>query len=169
MTDIVTASRERFQNGYVYGRNPTFNGTAPALSGGLLGLGIDCSNLVSQSLLAAGYNVSQLSTSGIFDAQGNLTSQGSQYYAKIDQQTTPQAGDLVMFRVGNVGHIGIVTEYDAATGIGKFYGSQSSTGPAETGFTTIAGTPGYFISADQLQAVTPIFSDFYPLLPPKIL
>src|SRR5215468_10368101 len=99
MTDILSAARRRFQTGYyVYGPHPNFDGTKITTSNAT-GIGIDCSNLLSQSLLAAGYNVDQLATSSIFDDEGNLQRAGAQYYAKIDPATTSiRPGDIVMFK-----------------------------------------------------------------------
>ena len=136
---ILTAAEQRFDNGYyVYGNNSTphnYDGATVTTSNGVTGVGIDCSNLVSQSLEAAGYPVPQLATSAIFNQQGSLTSQGSQYYSPVSPQDVQQ-GDLVMFS----GHIGIVASYDPNTGVGTFFGSQSSTGPGLAQFTTAAGT-----------------------------
>lgn len=61
MADIVAAAKQRFLTGYfLYGDKPNFDGTAIITRGTQKGIGIDCSNLVSQSLLSAGYNVNQL-------------------------------------------------------------------------------------------------------------
>jgi len=77
MTDIFDAAKRRFPLGYfVYGENPTFDGTKVIARGRETGIGIDCSNLVSQSLQAAGYNIPQLATRDIYDDKGNVTSQG---------------------------------------------------------------------------------------------
>jgi hypothetical protein len=106
------------------------------LSHGNAGVGIDCSNLVQQSLLAAGYNVPYLNTDAIY-RNGSVTATALQYY-----QTVPlnqlQPGDVIVFQ----GHMGIVQEYSSETGGGFFYSSQSSTGPAIAPFTTTGS--GYF-------------------------
>jgi hypothetical protein len=151
MTDILNAAKQRFQTGYyVYGPRPNFDGTKITRSNAT-GIGIDCSNLLSQSLLAAGYNVDQLATSSIFDDEGNLQPAGAQYYAKIDPATTSiRPGDIVMFW-GPFAHVGIVTWYKHDTGTGEFFGSQSSTGPGQTSFTTVPGKPKFFFGGTTKQ------------------
>ena len=182
MTDLVDIARKRFQTGYVYGPYPNFNGTKVITTGrGATGIGIDCSNLVSQTLHAAGYDVAQLPTfekldpktgktsAGILDAQGNLTPQGSRYYAKIDsQQTGPGAGDLVMFRDDKgQGHIGIVKDYKPESKTGTFYGSQSTKGPSEAEFTTEPGKLGYFFGGTTRRDGNTNFVTFLRVIAPR--
>jgi hypothetical protein len=123
---------------YLYGGNGTHivSDRTPTQD---IGLGIDCSHLVQQSLLAAGYNVPFISTTSFLTngTSGTLTTNAAQYYNLVPLNTL-QAGDVVLFN----GHMGIVADYDASNGTGHFYGSQTSTGPATTGFST-NGSSGF--------------------------
>jgi len=82
---IIAALQNRFMSSgkpwdYLYGSDGssvvTFNGLPPASSGPMVsGPGIDCSNLVYQTLLAAGYDVSYLESADLNGiAQGTETS-----------------------------------------------------------------------------------------------
>ncbi|WP_316206217.1 hypothetical protein [Bradyrhizobium sp. SZCCHNR3058] len=107
MTTIYQAASLRFNTGYyVYGISPSEKGTqfrtytvhvngTPTTKAGI---GIDCSNLVYQSLLAAGYNVQYLPTSGIYSSNGSLTADGSKFYsaAAIPQQKVSNYGDSAL-------------------------------------------------------------------------
>ncbi len=114
---------------FTYSENThTHDGTvAPP---GRSGLGIDCSELANQAVLSAGYNVPYLATPQIYEG-GHLTPAGAKYYETVPTNEL-QKGDLVLFK----GHVGVVESYDSKTGDGKFYGSQSKTGPASTEFNT---------------------------------
>ncbi len=136
---ILTTAQQLFGGGsyvYLYGGNGTETVTQakpnPNLGGQHPeGLGIDCSHLVQQTLAAAGYDVpNNNSTANIMPAPGALNPAVSNYYSPVDLSNA-QAGDVIMFR----GHTGILQDYDPQTGVGHFYGSQSSTGPALTTFT----------------------------------
>src|ERR1700727_756191 len=66
------------------------------------GPAIDCSNLVYQSALAAGYTVSYHNSASL---NSIYSSGGSSDYSKIDpNKVQVQAGDIVLFN----GHVGIV-------------------------------------------------------------
>jgi hypothetical protein len=82
------------------------------------GPGIDCSNLVHQTMLTAGYNV-QAASSGKMNEIINGTR--SNDYSKVDDYKNIRAGDVVVFK----GHVGIVRQYNPVTGIGLYSGSQS--------------------------------------------
>ncbi|MDU6239613.1 MAG: hypothetical protein E6614_11710, partial [Bradyrhizobium sp.] len=115
------------------------------------GLGIDCSNLVQQSLLGSGYAVDWFQASPdhppSFMQNGELSPRASRYYDVVDPGDV-RPGDLILFVAtgasdhGGNGHVGIVeTAPDPTTGVGTFYGSQSSTGPGgDQRFNIITGT-----------------------------
>jgi hypothetical protein len=130
---ILSLAEARFGNGddgvFVYNSVPgQNNGTTLQVDQyGNIGPGIDCSGLVYQALLAAGYNVgSQRLTTANFVA-------GSQF--ETVSAADVQAGDIVTF----LGHVGVVISFDPATGTGQFYGSQTSTGPAVADFSINGG------------------------------
>ena len=133
-SQILTAAESRFGVGlngsFIYNGVPGHNNgtTLESDQYGNVGPGIDCSGLVYQSLLAAGYNVgSQRLTTGNFVA-------GSMFDSVAPADV--QAGDIITFQ----GHVGIVKFYDPSTGKGIFYGSQTSTGPDEAQFSINGGT-----------------------------
>lgn len=71
-------------------------------------------------------------------------------YEKVDPKDV-QPGDLVLFG-GKSGHVGVVTDaIDPETGKGKYIGSQSSTGVAETNF---GPKSGYWGKAGGKETIT---------------
>ncbi len=162
---LLADAQKMFGNGnyvYFYGGNGTSLDVHVSKSGDIsFGLGVDCSHMVWEALLGAGYNTPYLTTSQIMNltgaSAGTLTATGSQYYSSVDLDDL-QRGDIVMFNGPGGGHMGIVQDYDPDTGVGTFYGSQSSTGPASTSFTTDPdANPGiYFGNTDTVVgALTP--------------
>lgn len=92
-------------------------------------LGIDCSNMTTQVLQEGGYNVGYRSTGDLMDRKnGRLSSEGQKSFSDVSTSDI-KVGDVVFFYNPNtgVGHMGIVSQYDASTGRGKFISSQSST------------------------------------------
>jgi autotransporter passenger strand-loop-strand repeat protein len=126
---------------YLFGGSGTSLNVHVSKSGAVsFGLGIDCSHMVWESLLGDGYSIPYLSTAQIMNltdaSAGTLTTTGSKYYSSVDLDDL-QAGDILMFvNDKGEGHTGIVQDYVASTGVGHFFGSQNSTGPASTSFTT---------------------------------
>jgi hypothetical protein len=115
------------QSVYTYSGNiATHNGTKVPPGGH--GLGIDCSQLVYQAQLGAGYNIPYRTTSQIYQ-DGKLTSDGAKHYDTVPVKDLKR-GDLVLFST----HIGIIESFDPKTGKGQFYGSQTSTGPSLASF-----------------------------------
>ena len=84
---------------------------------------IDCSQLVNQMVRSSGYDVPYQNTAAL---------QSSPYYEEVDPAEV-QPGDILLWR-GNNNHVGVVNDYDPDTGLGTFFGSQSSTGPATASF-----------------------------------
>ncbi|PTU69993.1 hypothetical protein DBB33_11355 [Chromobacterium haemolyticum] len=112
----ILDQRERFK-GYQYG----YGGNGKASAGGVRK--IDCSNLVNQAIKGAGYEIPYENTSGL---------DKSKYYEEVDLKDV-RPGDIALWR-GKNNHTGLVEAFDAKTGNGKFFGSQSSTGPASAKF-----------------------------------
>jgi hypothetical protein len=156
LSTILTGAQQMFGGGnynYSYGGDGTSADTA---KNGTYGIGIDCSHMVWEALLADGYNLPYLTTNSImnfYDVNGNfvntLTATGAKYFTSVSPSLVGP-GDIIMFdpRVfkldpnePNPGHMGIVADYDPFTGTGHFYGSQGSTGPALTSFSTNGTTP----------------------------
>jgi len=87
---------------------------------------IDCSHLVHSMLVGAGYRISYESTAGL---------EYSKFFDAI-QVDDVEPGDLILWRKVHR-HVGIVEEISInSNGIpsGRFFGSQSSTGPASAEF-----------------------------------
>jgi hypothetical protein len=82
------------------------------------GPGIDCSNLVHQTMLQAGYNVDYAATA---DMRKILNGASSYDYAKVDDYRNIRSGDVLVFNH----HAGVVRQYDPVTGIGVYSGSQN--------------------------------------------
>ena len=136
--NVLRAAQKRFsQSGIKYEYKYGGNGTDSN------GNGIpetDCSYLVAWALQDAGYNITPNTmggTHGLFEGDNILPATYNNFDV-FDKNTaiksgTLQPGDLILFQANSGGgqHIGIVTGYDANGNI-KFYGSQTSTGPAET-------------------------------------
>ena len=117
---IVTSADNRFFSmgtpNWVYAPNPAgANGSHTYTVDGDTGPGIDCSNLVYQSLLAAGYNVTYATAQSSNNSFTNIVN-GTQSSSQFDviSASQVQAGDVVVFN----GHVGIVESYtyDPATG-----------------------------------------------------
>jgi hypothetical protein len=100
------------------------------------GPGIDCSNLVYQTMLASGYNVRPASSGEMNDIVNGTRSND---YSKVDDYKSIGAGDVVVFK----GHAGIVRQYNPVTGIGLYSGSQSNDSGVVQNvvFTTNPNTP----------------------------
>lgn len=87
---------------------------------------IDCSNLVNEILKRYGYKIPYQTTTGL---------KNSKFFDKVDPKDV-KPGDIALWD----GHTGIVEEpIDADKKIGKFYGSQTSTGPDSAYFGPNAG------------------------------
>lgn len=78
---------------------------------------IDCSHLVNQALRGAGYDLPYENTAAL---------SRSKYYDVIDPSDV-RPGDIALWR-GRQNHVGIVDGYNSDSKIGRFIGSQSSTG-----------------------------------------
>lgn len=85
---------------------------------------IDCSHLLHKMVRGAGYQIPYQTT-----AQLN----SSTYYDEIAEEDV-QAGDVALWQTDNHKHTGVVESFTSATGKGRFYGSQNSTGPASANF-----------------------------------
>lgn len=109
-----------------YGQN-SVNGTTDTDKNG--SLDIDCSHLVSNILQEAGYNIKYRKTSDMAN---------SGFYDKVIDDI--KAGDIILFD----GHVGFVVSYNPATKTGKFFGSQTKTGPAITDFGANTNWSGSF-------------------------
>ncbi len=82
---------------------------------------IDCSHLVQEAMLAAGYNVPEITSATM---AGIANGASSSYYSAIVPEVV-QPGDVVVFQGSQGGHVGIVQTYDASTGQGTYLGAQS--------------------------------------------
>lgn len=108
-------------------------GNTPPKGSQASGLPIDCSSLLQQSLLAAGYNVNYLPTSAFRSPNGGLSTAASKFYTQVTPDQV-QPGDIIL----TSGHVGIIASLNP-DGTGKFYGSQSSTGPGYLDFNLNTG------------------------------
>jgi len=88
---------------------------------------IDCSHLLHRVLKDSGCTVKYLTTGTLNDDENE---DRNKYYDKIDDNSKMKPGDIILFEK----HVGIVESYDPKTRTGKFFGSQTSTGPASTDF-----------------------------------
>jgi cell wall-associated NlpC family hydrolase len=75
---------------------------------------IDCSRLVSGSLQALGYNIPYLTTTAL-----SKPSIQAKYFDLIVNPEDVQQGDIALFH----GHVGIVAQFDATTGVGGLFHS----------------------------------------------
>jgi len=82
------------------------------------GPGIDCSNLVHQTMLGSGYNVRPASSG---DMNKIVNGTRSNDYSKVDDYKNIKSGDVLVFNH----HAGVVRQYDPVTGIGVYSGSQN--------------------------------------------
>ena len=85
---------------------------------------IDCSHLVSTVFSQNRIQIPYLTTT-------QLASQQALKYFDVISENDVKPGDLVLFD----GHVGFVESYNGSTKTGRFFGSQSSTGPATSNFT----------------------------------
>jgi Ca2+-binding RTX toxin-like protein len=85
---------------------------------------IDCSHLVSTVFSQNRIQIPYLTTT-------QLASQQALKYFDVISENDVKPGDLVLFE----GHVGFVESYNGSTKTGRFFGSQSSTGPATSNFT----------------------------------
>ena len=100
-------------------RNDRLNlGANNTNSGGKIGF--DCSGFVWYVLNQSGYKIPYFNTSAAHSANG-LIGKGAEYLNQVDKKDA-KPGDLVYFG----GHVGVVTEFDPATGKGKFYSMTGS-------------------------------------------
>ena len=97
---------------------------------------IDCSHLLFKMVRGAGYQIPYLTTGQLYAA--------SVYYEEIAEDNV-QAGDVAVWQSNAHKHTGIVESFTPATGKGRFYGSQTSTGPASASF----GGNGYWPTPDK--------------------
>lgn len=116
--DDILNQIANFKAGYEYGLGG--NGTKDSDHDGKLN--IDCSNLVNQILQGAGFDVPYQYTGALAN---------SKYFEEVDAENV-RPGDIILWNDVHH-HTGVVTQYNS-DGSGKFFGSQSSTGPDETGF-----------------------------------
>src|SRR3990167_2679100 len=97
---------------------------------------IDCSHLLFKMIRGAGYQIPYLTTGQLYAA--------SVYYEEITEDNV-QAGDVAVWQSSGHKHTGVVESFTPATGKGRFYGSQTSTGPASASF----GGSGYWPTPDK--------------------
>lgn len=97
---------------------------------------IDCSHLLFKMVRGAGYQIPYLTTGQLYAA--------SVYYEEIAEDNV-QAGDVAVWQSNAHKHTGIVESFTPTTGKGRFYGSQTSTGPASASF----GGNGYWPTPDK--------------------
>lgn len=98
---------------------------------------VDCSHLLNNMVLGAGYQIPYQTTAGL---------NSSTYYDVIEAANV-QPGDIALW-TGTHNHTGVVESFDSATDKGRFFGSQSSTGPASANFGPGSGywpTPTKFL------------------------
>ena len=104
--------------------------------------GVDCSSLVYYSLEGAGFNLqiksNEFSTRTLFEGK-HLTAYAKQNFDFLPSSSkndgSLKAGDLLLMTMpGGAQHIAIFKEYDEKGRI-HFFGSQTSTGPAEVTLT----------------------------------
>lgn len=161
----ILRQRQFFRTGYEYGYGS--GGTTDSDSDGKKE--IDCSHLVNSLLVGAGYRIPYETTSGLSN---------SRYYETIAAKDV-KAGDLILWQ-STQKHVGIVEEItvDAAGGAkGKFFGSQSSTGPASAAFGPgkywkdptkfLRPKQEYFHGAGSARSVHPIAAPPPPPTPPS--
>ncbi|MBI3711339.1 MAG: hypothetical protein HY253_00005, partial [Burkholderiales bacterium] len=94
----------------------------------------DCSGLVQNTLRALGYNIG-----GKDGTVNRLTTRNAETGGQFDvvsARTDIKPGDVILMD----GHMAFVESYNPVTQQGTFYGSQNSTGPATTWFTTKDGS-----------------------------
>jgi hypothetical protein len=85
---------------------------------------IDCSNLVREIVKAAGFEAPSISANNYLN---------SPFYERIDPKDV-RPGDIAVWSKQPNGHVGFVMEFDYSEKRGKFFGSQSKTGPDDTIF-----------------------------------
>jgi len=115
---LITKDIEKLYEGYKWakGKGRLEDGTPT----------IDCSHLVSEILKRYGYKIPYQNTAAL---------KNSKFFDEIDAKDV-KPGDIALWD----GHTGIVEEpIDADKKIGKFYGSQTSSGPDSTYFGPNAG------------------------------
>ncbi len=123
MGDIVQSARNTFFSNkrWVYGQNHGGANNPNAF----LGNKADCTYLVYQSNLHAGYNVPHLST-GALVKNGTLSAEASKYYEVVDAKDA-KPGDTIYYPQGskNVNHVMVLTEWNGTTKTGAALGAQS--------------------------------------------
>lgn len=98
---------------------------------------IDCSHLLNKMVQGAGYQIPYQTTAGL----------NSSIYYDVIESASVRPGDVALWN-GTHNHTGVVESFDSATNIGRFFGSQSSTGPASARFGPGSGywpTPSKFL------------------------
>lgn len=115
MSTGLLEQRVNYPNtGYEYGYGS--NGNVDADNDGRKE--IDCSNLLNRMLRDAGYNIPYSST-------GALATDTTHFDVVLLNDVQP--GDIALWTT--LGHTGVIEEMDANHTKGKFFGSQTSTGP----------------------------------------
>ena len=97
---------------------------------------IDCSHLLFKMVRGAGYQIPYQTTAQLHAA--------NVYYEEIAEDNV-QAGDVAVWQSSAHKHTGVVESFTPATGKGRFYGSQTSTGPSSASF----GGNGYWPTPDK--------------------
>ena len=124
MGDIVKSARNTFfsEKTWVYGQNHG-GATNP---NAFVGNQADCTYLVYQSNLHAGYNVPYLNTSSLVK-NGAISPMAAKYYDVIDPKDA-QPGDTVYYPAAsqNANHVMVLTSWDGEANAGTALGAQST-------------------------------------------
>ena len=127
----ILDQKKNFEGQYGYG----YGGDGAKNISGDVRNDIDCSHLVFEMLRGAGYKFTESGK----DYRSTSEMRGSGFYDEIPEGDV-RPGDIALWTTGGIKHTGIVeVPYDEING-GRFFGSQSSTGPASTDF----GVPGKY-------------------------
>ncbi len=123
MGDIVQSARKTFfgDKSWVYGQNHGGASNPNAFKGNQA----DCTYLVYQSNLHAGYNVPYLSTGGLIK-NGTISPEAAKYYEVVDAKDA-RPGDTVYYPAAaqNANHVMVLTSWDSSKNTGVALGAQS--------------------------------------------
>jgi hypothetical protein len=117
---------------------------------------IDCSHLVHKTFNLYFFGKPELDKNQdpiipYLTATDGLYKNAKKYFDEIQPENV-KVGDLVLFDrppQGKYRHVGFIESYNVDRQVGKFFGSQTSTGPATAIFTTNQKKTGYYWGVKQ--------------------